>query len=164
VQDKAVEILADQPHGLRFLELAELVIKGLPEYNPNSVKTVLAKLADDRSDCVCKPARGLYMHAKNYGEASTKPVEAQLANIIVGMLPKRMRQAEQLEEPKEAMHRIRMTCCGLAPVDTDTDNIATTVRAYADTLEEQLGGRVESSDIQVEELRNYKVTFNMQED
>ena len=71
---KAVELLQDQPHGLRYMQLRAAIHAALPDANPNTIGGAIWNLEVQLPAQVYKPARGMYIHAKfREGAAPTGP-------------------------------------------------------------------------------------------
>ena len=61
---KALELLADSPHGVRYSEFVRRVHESLPQIPKNTVHGTLWNLDVKRPEQVFKPARGLWLHTK----------------------------------------------------------------------------------------------------
>jgi hypothetical protein len=69
---KAVELLRQNPHGLRYSDLLRRIHEALPDANPNMIAGTILTLEVQVPDEVIKPARGLYLHA-SYREPTIEP-------------------------------------------------------------------------------------------
>ena len=63
IVSKALELLLENPEGIRFSELERKVEEACSDINPNTVYTIISELNKHVKD-VYKPARGLYRHKK----------------------------------------------------------------------------------------------------
>ena len=70
--NKALELLSNAPHGIRWVELNRRVRDALPQISKNTIAGTLWNLDAKLPDQVFKPARGLWMHAK-YREVGQAP-------------------------------------------------------------------------------------------
>ncbi len=68
--NKAVDLLAQEPQGLRFAELMRRLKKELPD--AKSFRTVIPNLHVFRPEEISKPAKGLFRHTK-FGETEIEP-------------------------------------------------------------------------------------------
>lgn len=62
IRDKAIEILKDEPKGIRWVELLKKVKSALPEMQPNTVNGSLWNLDTIAPKEVYKPAKGVWRH------------------------------------------------------------------------------------------------------
>ena len=69
---KAIELLRQNPHGLRYFELHRQICEALPDQNPNMITGTILTLEAQFPGEVTKPSRGLYLHA-SYGEPTSEP-------------------------------------------------------------------------------------------
>ncbi len=60
IDNKAIELLKQNPAGLRFSDLVQRIQDALPREAPNEVRAVVTTLPSRQSDEVIKPERGLY--------------------------------------------------------------------------------------------------------
>ena len=70
IYNKAVELLAKEPQGLRFAELMRRLKHDLPD--AKSFRAVIPNLHLSRPEEVCKPARGLFRHTR-FGDTEIEP-------------------------------------------------------------------------------------------
>src|SRR6266540_285553 len=68
IRTKAVEILSEFPHGLRYSELLANIQEALPEAQKNTIAGNIWNLEVVAREQVYKPARGMYLHVQ-YREA-----------------------------------------------------------------------------------------------
>ena len=61
---KAIELLQEHPHGLRYSELHRAIRAALADANPNTIGGTIWNLEVQLPAQVYKPARGMYIHAK----------------------------------------------------------------------------------------------------
>jgi hypothetical protein len=78
---KAIALLKDAPHGVRYSELVRHVKEALPQVPINTIHGNLWKLEVLVPDDVFKPARGLYLHAR-YREGGETPPQPSGAEKI----------------------------------------------------------------------------------
>ena len=64
IVSKAMELLSNAPHGIRWSELNRRVRDALPQISKNTIAGTLWNLDVKLPEQVFKPARGLWMHAK----------------------------------------------------------------------------------------------------
>ncbi len=89
---KAVELLRQNAHGLRYSELLRGIHQALPDAKPNYIAGTLVNLERLLPDTVTKPARGLFLHTQ-FEKSATDPV-------ATGNLPaaaERVREAQFYE-------------------------------------------------------------------
>ena len=68
---KAVDLLRQNPHGLRYSDLRRRIHEALPEANPNTIGGTIWNLELQVPSEVTKPARGMYLHA-SFREPATE--------------------------------------------------------------------------------------------
>jgi hypothetical protein len=61
---KAIQLLQEHPHGLRYSELHKAIRAALPDANPNTIGGTIWNLEIQYPAQVYKPARGMYIHSK----------------------------------------------------------------------------------------------------
>jgi len=72
IVSKALQLLSNAPHGIRWSELNRQVRDALPQISKNTIAGTLWNLDAKLPDQVFKPARGLWMHV-NSREATQAP-------------------------------------------------------------------------------------------
>jgi hypothetical protein len=77
---KAVELLENEPAGLRYTDLCKGILSAVPGAAKNTVKTQTAKLAAERPKEVYKPARGLFRHVR-FREVPSKVESVATAGV-----------------------------------------------------------------------------------
>lgn len=72
---KAIELLQEHPHGLRYTELHKAIRAALPDANPNTIGGTIWNLEVQLPAQVYKPARGMYIHTmfKEMGSPTGPP-------------------------------------------------------------------------------------------
>lgn len=64
ISSKAVQLLADEPHGLRCSDLIRLILRELPDIREASLHWTIPDLHVYRPEEIYKPARGLFRHTR----------------------------------------------------------------------------------------------------
>ncbi len=77
---KAIELLQEHPHGLRYSQLTEQIHAALPDVNVNTIGGTIWNLEVQVPADVSKPARGLYLHTR-FREAAPEPLPRELLAI-----------------------------------------------------------------------------------
>jgi hypothetical protein len=72
IREKALEVIAKEPKGIRWAELLRRVREALPEMEPNTVQGSLYNLDSVEPTKVYKPARGVWRHVQ-YKETEAEP-------------------------------------------------------------------------------------------
>ena len=62
IQEKAIEIFARAPHGIRTSQLIKTIEENLPNCHPKTINGTVWKLPSARPEEVYKPSRGLFRH------------------------------------------------------------------------------------------------------
>lgn len=91
IRAKAMEILAQEPPGVRWTELLRRVAAALPQMNPNGIRGALYNLDDLKPEEVYKPARGIFRLLK------FKPTEEE-RDIVAAQVPSEAVAARVHEE------------------------------------------------------------------
>jgi len=81
ILQKAVELLENEPAGLRYTDLCKRILSAVPGAAKNTVKTQTAKLAVERPKEVYKPARGLFRHVR-FREIPAKVENVATAGVV----------------------------------------------------------------------------------
>lgn len=79
IRAKAVELLKQAPHGLRYSEFVSKILEALPSIPKNTIHGTVWNLEVQLPDVVYKPARGMYLHTQYVDKApseATKTVAA----------------------------------------------------------------------------------------
>ncbi len=79
---KAIELLLEQPHGLRYTQLRTAIHNALPDSNPNTIGGTIWNLEVQVPTQVYKPARGMYIHTK-FKEAGLSPTQPGSPTFVV---------------------------------------------------------------------------------
>ncbi len=79
IAERAIELLALEPAGLRHSVLLQRLKTDLPDIPVNTLRGSLAVLAEAKPEEVYRPARGLFQHAKYCGEENRSPSETMAA-------------------------------------------------------------------------------------
>src|SRR5579863_7165305 len=76
IAEKAIELLATEPEGIRHSLLLERLKAALPGIPANTIRGSLVGLAEFKAAEVYRPARGLFQHAMYRDNAAAKAAEA----------------------------------------------------------------------------------------
>ena len=77
IVDKAIEILTDAPHGLRYTQLHGAILAALPSANPNTIAGSIWNLEVKKPALVYKPVRGMYIHTR-FKDGGVPPTKAPI--------------------------------------------------------------------------------------
>lgn len=78
IQNKAVEILKNNPRGMRWMEMQRLLARELPDISPNTIAGNTWNLDTIKTDKVYKPSRGLWMYRGDEAKEESPPAPASL--------------------------------------------------------------------------------------
>lgn len=82
ISAKAVELLAAEPHGVRYTKLVDKLAATLPGIPKNTIHGTVWNLEAQKPELVVKPARGLYLHTKYHAASLPEPaIESPAAKI-----------------------------------------------------------------------------------
>jgi len=79
IAQKAIELLAQEPEGVRYSALVRRLAAELPNIPPNTIIGVLVGLAEYKPDEVYKPAKGLFQHTRYRNAGNSPTPEASVA-------------------------------------------------------------------------------------
>ncbi len=60
----AIQLLEENPDGLRYTQLRNTLIKNLPDLHPKTINGCVWLLHENFPDSVYKPEKGLFKHTK----------------------------------------------------------------------------------------------------
>jgi len=138
IRDKAVELLRDNPEGLRFGQLRDAVRQNFPATSVGSISRVVSRLHTTRSSEVDKPSRGFFKY-RFAGEGPIKPVEQGVPKQSKKRLV-RDKAVELLKARPEGLRfaELRNALGGLFPGSTPG-----TIASYIWNLDVSRSGQVE---------------------
>lgn len=73
--EKAIALLQDEEHGIRFSEFRRKIREALPDISLNTIGGTIWNLEVQRPDAVYKPARGLYLAARFRPSSGLEPTK-----------------------------------------------------------------------------------------